>query len=149
MWFFDTGNGTFCIRYLREGYGLFIDEDYLTWQKSADVLTKLVFDGKTGYASWDGNVPVERPKNLDEWRTLADIQTIGPISPSLDPVLVTLDCACGGKTRESIARIRTICKFRCPQCNAEIRVGAEQMKSIVEKAREKYPNGYIKSLSRQ
>ncbi|HET6420922.1 MAG TPA: hypothetical protein VFG19_12230 [Geobacteraceae bacterium] len=148
MWFFETGNGTFCIRYLREGYGLFIDEDFLTWQKEAETVARLVFDRRTGHGPWDGNDTATPPKCLDEWRTLADIQTIGPISPSLDPVIVTLDCGCGGQIRESIARIRTICKFRCPTCKSEIRVGAAQMKAIVEKAREKYPKGYIRSLSR-
>ncbi len=149
MWFFNTGNGTFCIRYLREGYGLFIEEDFLTWQKDAEATAKLVFDQRTGYRPWDGKETAERPKDLGEWQTLADVQTIGLISPALDPVIVTLDCDCGGQIRESIARIRTICKFRCPECTSEIRVGAEQMKAIVEKAREKYPKGYIRSLSRQ
>jgi predicted Zn-ribbon and HTH transcriptional regulator len=149
MWFFKTENGTFCIRYLREGYGLFIDEDYLTWQKDAEAVAKLVFDQRTGYSPWDSMITADRPKDLGEWQTLADIQTIGPINPSLDPVIVPLDCDCGHQIRESIARIRTICKFRCPECKSEIRVGADQMQAIMEKAKENYPNGYIKSLSRQ
>ncbi len=149
MWFYKTESGTFCIRYLREGYGLFIDEDYLTWQKDAEMVAKLVFDQRTGYAPWDGKATAERPKYLCEWKTLADIQTIGPISPSLDPVIVPLDCGCGHQIRESIARIRTICKFRCPECNTEIRVDADQMQAIIDEAKAKYPNGYIRSLSRQ
>ncbi len=149
MWFFKTENGTFCIRYLREGYGLFIDEDFLTWKKDAESVASLVYEQKTGYRPWDGMAAADRPKELKEWQTLAEIQTTGPISPSLDPVIVPLECGCGHQIRESIARIRTICKFRCPQCNSEIRVGADQMRAIVDKAREKFPNGYIRSLSRQ
>ncbi len=149
MWFFKTENGTFCIRYLREGYGLFIDEDYLTWQKDAESVAKLVFEQRTGHRSWDSMETADRPKDLGEWLTLADIQPEGLNNPSFDPVIVPLDCSCGHQIRESVGRIRAICKFRCPECKTEIRVGAEQMRAIMDDVREKNPNGYLKGRSGQ
>jgi hypothetical protein len=149
MWFFKTENGTFCIRYLREGYGLFIDEDYLTWQKDAESVAKLVSEQRTGHRPWDSLEVADCPNNLGEWLTLEDIQPKGLNNPSYDPFIVPLDCSCGNQIRESVGRIRTICKFRCPECNREIRVGAEQMRAIMEEVKGKSPNGFMNGRPRQ
>jgi hypothetical protein len=69
MWFYETTVGTFCIRYMREGYGLFVDGECLLWQRDAESAAKMVFQGTTGYAPWDTLAGVHRPKDLSEWRT--------------------------------------------------------------------------------
>lgn len=149
MWFFETGTGTFCIRYLREGFGLFLGENLLSWHKDAATAAAKVFAGQTGFSPWDGQGTVNRPKDLSEWKSLAEMQGGGPVTLAYDVVVVPLDCACGYQLNESIGRIRTISVFRCPQCKETIRVGADQLREIVESAKKEYPNGYIKNLSQR
>ncbi len=149
MWFFKTGNGTFCIRYFREGYGLFIDQDYISWFKDAETAAKTVLECRTGHKPWDSRGVADSPKDLSEWQTLEEFQAGGAVKPTHDPVVVPLDCSCGHQIRESVARIRTVGKFRCPDCNGEIRVGADQLREIFASVSKQYPNGYIKGLSQK
>lgn len=143
MWFFNTGEETFCIRYFREGYGLFIGQDYLSWHKDAEAAAKLVFECRTGYKAWDERGTTDHPKDLSEWQPVAEIQKNGTIGTSHDPVVVPLECSCGHQIRESVARIRLIGKFRCPACNGTVVVGAEQVRAIIEKVRNELPNGHL------
>jgi predicted RNA-binding Zn-ribbon protein involved in translation (DUF1610 family) len=147
MWFFKTEAGTFCVRYLREGYGLFLGENLLSWHKDAATAAAKVFAGKTGHPPWDGQNTVERPKDLSEWKTFAEMQKGGPVTLVYDVVIVPLDCSCGHQLKESIGRIRTLSVFRCPQCKETIRIDADQLREIVESVKKEYPEGYIKSLS--
>lgn len=145
MWFFETGKGTFCVRYFREGYGLFIDCDMLVWQKDAEAAARLVNERRTGHKPWDEGDSVAAPKDLSEWKTLEEIQG-EQVKPTHDPIVVPLDCSCGHRITQSIARIRVLRKFRCPSCNNFIEVGDDLMNEIMEKAKRDYPKGLIQSL---
>ena len=147
MWFFKTENGTFCIRYLREGYGLFIGQEYLSWHKDAESAAKQVRDQRTGYLPWDSLGTVDLPEDISNWQTPEDFQTADHIKPTHDPVVVPVTCRCGHQISESIGRIRTIGKFPCPVCKQEIMLEADRVREIYETARRQYPNGYIKGIS--
>jgi hypothetical protein len=149
MWFFQSGNETFCIRYFREGYGLFIDGEYLSWQKDAEAAAQMVSEHRTGHEPWDNRGTAKAPKDLSEWKLLAEIQGTPDIKPTHDPIVVPLGCDCGHQIRESVARIRILRKFRCPSCQKDITVGDQQLMEIMAKVQEEYPNGLIKSLSRK
>lgn len=145
MWFYKTDNGTFCVRYFREGYGLFINDDCLSWHRDAESAAKAVADGRTGHAPWDTMETVERPKNLSQWLTLEEVQP-GRTMLAHDPIVVPIDCGCGHRIQESVSRIRTIGKFRCPNCKEEIRISGDAFREIMEKVRKEYPQGYIKGV---
>jgi hypothetical protein len=147
MWFFKTESGTFCIRYLREGYGLFLGENLLSWHKDSETAAAKVFAGQTGYHEWDGQSEVARPKDLSEWLTVEEMQGHGPFTRDYDPVVVPLDCSCGYQLKESIRRIRTLSVFCCPQCKETIRIGLDRLREILESAKKEYPDGYIKGLT--
>jgi hypothetical protein len=146
MWFFQTEKETFCIRYFREGYGLFINGEYLSWQKDAEAAARMVSEHRTGHAPWDSRGNAEAPKDLREWKILEEIQGALDIKPTHDPIVVPLDCDCGHQIRESVARVRILRKFRCPACQKDITVGDDQLMEIMAKVQEEYPNGLIKSL---
>jgi len=146
MWFFQTENGMFCIRYFREGYGLFIDAEYLSWQRDAEGAAKMVSEHRTGHKPWDSLGTADAPKDLSEWKLLEEIQGAANIKPTHDPIVVPLDCDCGHQIKESVARVRILRKFRCPACNKDITVGDKQLAQIMEKVQQEYPNGLIKSL---
>jgi predicted RNA-binding Zn-ribbon protein involved in translation (DUF1610 family) len=140
MWFFKTETGMFCIRYLREGYGLFIEEDNLNWFRDAEAAVRSVAEHRTGHRLWDAS-DASAPEDLNSWQTLAEIKKGEQIPAGYDPYVVTLDCSCGNQLRESIGRIRTICRFRCPQCGSEVRVSADELQEIIEKLRKERPGG--------
>ncbi len=147
MWFLKTEFGIFCVRYLREGYGLFIGEDLLSWHKDAETAAAKVFAGQTGHPEWDRQSEAVRPKDLSEWLTAEDMQVHGTFTRDYDPVIVTLDCACGYQLKESIRRIKTLSAFRCPQCKESIRISLDQLREIMESTKKKYPDGYVKGLT--
>lgn len=147
MWFLMTEVGTFCVRYMREGYGLFLGEEMLSWHKDAETAAAKVSAGQTGFPPWDGQSEVARPKDLSEWQTVEDMQGIESFTRDYDPVIVPLDCACGYQLKESIRRIRTLSVFRCPQCKGTIRIDLDQFRGILESTKKAYPDGYVKGLT--
>ncbi|MEI8356385.1 MAG: hypothetical protein WCG31_09900 [Deltaproteobacteria bacterium] len=147
MWFLKTEFGTFCVRYLREGYGLFMGEDFLSWHKDAETAAAKVSAGQTGCHEWDSQSEVVRPKGLGEWLTSKEMQLHGSFTRDYDPVIVDIECGCGYLLKESIRRIKTLSAFRCPECRETIRINLEQLLEIMESTKKKYPDGYIKGLN--
>ena len=118
MWFYETMVGTFCVRYMREGYGLFLDGDCLNWQRDAESAAEKVHQGKTGHAPWDTLEGVHRPNDLSEWRSQEP--TASPVRPNDDPLVIPIECACGHRFGESVARLRSVQELRCPSCKAPV-----------------------------
>lgn len=135
MWFYDSSVGTFCIRYMRDGYGLFLDGNCLCWQRDAKTAAEKVSQGKTGHAPWDTQEGANRPTDLNEWRIQEP--TASPIRPNDDPLIIPLECACGHKFGESVARLRSIQGLRCPSCKAQISLERERLLQLIQEARGK------------
>jgi len=135
MWLYDTTVGTFCIRYMREGYGLFLNGVHLNWQKDAKSVAELVRQGKTGHAPWDTLEGVRRPGDLSEWR--CQEPNASPVTPNDDPLVIPLECACGHEFGESVARLRSIQELRCPACKARVALDRERLLKLIQEAREK------------
>ena len=135
MWFYETNEGTFCIRYMRDGYGLFVDGDCLNWQRDKAAAAERVFQGRTGHAPWDSLEGVHRPKDLSEWRS----QELTPtaVRSKDDPLVIPLECSCGHAFGESVARIRSIRDLRCPSCKAVVRLDREWLMEQIAEARAK------------
>jgi hypothetical protein len=147
MWFLMTETGTFCVRYMREGYGLFLGEEMLSWHKDAETAAAKVSTGSTGFAPWDEQTEIARPKDLSEWQTVEDLKINESFTRDFDPVIITLDCSCGNQLKESIRRIRTLSAFRCPQCKATIRIDHDRFREIMETTKKNHPDGYVKGLT--
>lgn len=136
MWFFDSATGTFCIRYLREGYGLFLDGECLNWYREADTAAEAVFLGRTGYAPWDGLAAAGRPETLGEWRSHEGTST--PVNAGHDPVIVSLECTCGHSFKESVARVKNSPGLRCPACKSVVKVETERLLELIKEAPRKH-----------
>lgn len=70
MWFYKTEKGTFWIRFVPRGRGVFVlgmGDRELGYYSSAEAAVDDVYLGKTGIPEWDHQNTMYAPGDLSEW----------------------------------------------------------------------------------
>ena len=70
MWIHETAAGTFWIRFVPRGRGVFIlgiDEVELGTYFSPETAADDVYMRRTGFEPWDLSAKTDRPTDLEEW----------------------------------------------------------------------------------